>query len=398
MLRHSLPKQAANLEKNVQTPNKNVIFALISQKIMPVLEKIVISDFRNIELQDLDFSPNVNCISGNNGEGKTNLLDAIYYLSMTKSAFSTSDKFNFRHGVDEFSLSGTYRMENGLSSRFSMKISSKGEKKLRRDDKSYNKVSDHVGALPIVMVSPADISLVSESGEERRRFVNAVLSQMDREYMSAMQQYNRLLLQRNRMLKEMDPDRSLLEVIDMRMSALADPIYEARRKFVEDIRPVVSQYYKDVSGGSELVGIEYDSELSKASLDMLLEASYEKDRIMKYTTSGIQRDDFIFTMNGHPIRRYGSQGQQKSFLVSLKFAQYEIMKRNYGFAPILLLDDVFDKLDMGRISNLLQMVASNDFGQIFITDSNKVRMSGIVDRITKDRAYFDTVKGTFRRI
>ena len=398
MLRHSLPKQAANLEKNVQTPNKNVIFALISQKIMPVLEKIVISDFRNIELQDLEFSPNVNCISGNNGEGKTNLLDAIYYLSMTKSAFSTSDKFNFRHGVDEFSLSGTYRMENGLSSRFSMKISSKGEKKLRRDDKSYNKVSDHVGALPIVMVSPADISLVSESGEERRRFVNAVLSQMDREYMSAMQQYNRLLLQRNRMLKEMDPDRSLLEVIDMRMSVLAEPIYEARRKFVEDIRPVVSQYYKDVSGGSELVGIEYDSELSKASLDMLLEASYEKDRIMKYTTSGIQRDDFIFTMNGHPIRRYGSQGQQKSFLVSLKFAQYEIMKRNYGFAPILLLDDVFDKLDMGRISNLLQMVASNDFGQIFITDSNKVRMSGIVDRLTQDRAYYETVSGTFTRL
>ena len=365
---------------------------------MPVLEKIVISDFRNIELQDLEFSPNVNCISGNNGEGKTNLLDAIYYLSMTKSAFSTSDKFNFRHGADEFSLSGTYRMENGLSSRFSMKISSKGDKKLRRDDKAYNKVSDHVGTLPIVMVSPADISLVSESGEERRRFVNAVLSQMDREYMSAMQQYNRLLLQRNRMLKEMDPDRSLLEVIDMRMSALADPIYEARRKFVEDIRPVVSQYYKDVSGGSELVGIEYDSELSKASLDMLLEASYEKDRIMKYTTSGIQRDDFIFTMNGHPIRRYGSQGQQKSFLVSLKFAQYEIMKRNYGFAPILLLDDVFDKLDMGRISNLLQMVASNDFGQIFITDSNKVRMSGIVDRLTQDRAYYETVSGTFTRL
>ena len=192
--------------------------------------------------------------------------------------------------------------------------------------------------------------------------------------------------------------REGLEVIDMRMSALADPIYEARRKFVEDIRPVVSQYYKDVSGGSELVGIEYDSELSKASLDMLLEASYEKDRIMKYTTSGIQRDDFIFTMNGHPIRRYGSQGQQKSFLVSLKFAQYEIMKRNYGFAPILLLDDVFDKLDMGRISNLLQMVASNDFGQIFITDSNKVRMSGIVDRLTQDRAYYETVSGTFTRL
>ena len=365
---------------------------------MPVLEKIVISDFRNIELQELEFSPNVNCISGNNGEGKTNLLDAIYYLSMTKSAFATSDKFNFRHGCEEFSLSGTYRMENGLSNRFSMKISSKGDKKIRRDDKPYNKVSEHVGALPIVMVSPADISLVSESGEERRRFVNAVLSQMDREYMSAMQQYNRLLLQRNKMLKEMNPDRSLLEIIDMRMSALADPIYETRRKFVEDLKPIVSQYYKDVSGGSELVGIEYETELSKASLDMLLEASYDKDRIMKYTTSGIQRDDFIFTMNGHPIRRHGSQGQQKSFLVSLKFAQYEIMKRNYGFAPILLLDDVFDKLDMGRISNLLQMVASNDFGQIFITDSNKVRMAGIVDRLTQDRAYYETVSGTFSRL
>ena len=398
MIGHSLPKQAANLEKNVQTPNKNVIFALISQKNMPVLEKIVISDFRNIELQELEFSPNINCISGNNGEGKTNLLDAIYYLSMTKSAFATSDKFNFRHGTEEFSLSGTYRMESGLASRFSMKISSKGEKKLRRDDKPYNKVSEHIGALPIVMVSPADITLVSESGEERRRFVNAVLSQMDREYMSAMQQYNRLLLQRNKMLKEMNPDRSLLEVIDMRMSSFAEPIYNARKKFVEDLKPIVAQYYKEVSGGSELVDIEYDSELGKASLDMLLEASYEKDRIMRFTTSGVQRDDFIFTMNGHPIRRYGSQGQQKSFLVSLKFAQYEIMKRNYGFAPILLLDDVFDKLDMGRISNLLQMVASNDFGQIFITDSNKVRMSGIVDRLTQDRAYYETVSGTFAKL
>ena len=365
---------------------------------MPILEKIVISDFRNIQLQELVFSPNVNCISGNNGEGKTNLLDAIYYLSMTKSAFATSDRFNFRHGTDEFSVSGTYRMENGLSSRFSLKMSAKGEKKVRRDDKPYSKVSEHVGILPIVMISPADISMVSESGEERRRFVNAVLSQMDREYMSAMQQYNRLLLQRNRMLKEMDPDRSLLEVIDMRMTALAEPIYEKRKRFVDDLHPIVAQYYRMVSGDSEQVDIEYESELSKASLDQLLEASYEKDRILKHTTSGIHRDDFIFRMNGHPIRRYGSQGQQKSFLVSLKFAQYEIMKRNYGFAPILLLDDVFDKLDMGRISNLLQMVASNDFGQIFITDSNKVRMAGIVDGLTRDRAYFETVSGTFARL
>lgn len=364
---------------------------------MPVLEKIVISDFRNITLQEIEFSPNVNCISGNNGEGKTNLLDAIYYLSMSKSAFSSSDRFALRHGAEEMALSGVYLMENGTRSRFSLKMTSKGEKKMKRDDKPYQKISEHIGQLPVVMVSPADVSMVSESGEERRRFVNAVLSQMSREYMSTMQQYNRLLLQRNKMLKDLNPDRSLLEVIDMRMAALADPIYRARKKFVDELKSIVSEYYKAVSGDSEQVDIDYDTELDTAPLDQLLAGSYEKDRIMKHTTCGVHRDDFIFTMNGHPIRRYGSQGQQKSFLVALKFAQYEIMKKNYGFAPVLLLDDVFDKLDMGRISNLLQMVASNDFGQIFITDSNKVRMSGIVDGLTKDRAYFETVAGTFTR-
>ena len=365
---------------------------------MPIIEKIVISDFRNIQLQELEFSPNVNCISGNNGEGKTNLLDAIYYLSMTKSAFASSDKFNFRHGTEEFSIAGTYKMENGLSSRFALRMSSKGEKKVRRDDKPYGKVSEHVGVIPIVMVSPADISLVSESGEERRRFVNSVLSQMDKEYLSALQHYNRLLLQRNKILKDQGYDQSLLEVIDMRMSALADPIFHARKRFVEDLKPIVAQYYKAVSGGSEMVDIEYESGLFKAPLDQILASSYERDRIMKHTTSGIHRDDFAFRMNGHPIRRYGSQGQQKSFLVSLKFAQYEIMKQKYGFAPMLLLDDVFDKLDMGRISNLLQMVSGNDFGQIFITDSNKVRMAGIVDGLTQDRAYYDTLSGTFTRL
>ena len=365
---------------------------------MPVLEKIIISDFRNIELQELEFSPNINCISGNNGEGKTNLLDAVYYLSMTKSAFAASDKYTFRHGTEEFSIAGTYRMENGLSSRFALQTTAKGEKKIKRDDKPYSKVSEHVGVLPVVIVSPADVSMVSESGEERRKFVNAVLSQMDHEYLVALQQYNRLLLQRNKMLKDMNPDRSLLEVIDMRMAALADPVYKARRKFVDDLRPIVKEYYRLVSGGSEEVDITYETELDKAPLDEILAVSFEKDRALRYTSAGVQRDDFVFTMNGWPLRRHGSQGQQKSFLVSLKFAQYEIMKKSYGFAPLLLLDDVFDKLDMGRISNLLQMVSGKDFGQIFITDSNKVRMAGIVDALTQDRAYFETSAGTFKKI
>ena len=364
---------------------------------MPILEKIVISDFRNIELQELEFSPNINCISGNNGEGKTNLLDAIYYLSMTKSAFA-SDRFTYRHGTDELSLLGVYRMENGLSSRFALKMNANGDKKLRRDDKPYGRVSEHIGVLPIVMVSPSDISMVSESGEERRRFVNAVLSQMDAEYMSALQQYNRLLQQRNKMLKEPALDISLLEVIDMRMAMLAQPIHEKRLKFVESLKPIVSEFYATLSGGSEEVDIEYKSDLFKGPLDQIMASTIEKDRILKYTSTGIQRDDFIFKMKGELLREYGSQGQQKSFLVSLKFAQYELMKRNYGFAPLLLLDDVFDKLDMGRISNLLQMVSGSDFGQIFITDSNKVRMSGIVDGLTQDRAYFETVSGSFKRI
>lgn len=363
---------------------------------MPILEKITVADFRNIRLQELEFSPNLNCISGNNGEGKTNLLDAIYYLSMTKSAFSATDRYNFRYGTSSFSICGTYLMPNSLESRFSIQVDLTGEKKVRRDDKPYGKVSSHIGVLPVVMVSPEDISLISESGEERRRFVNSVLSQMDREYLVSLQQYNRLLQQRNRMLKDLQTDRDLLSVFDSRLQAYAEPVHEARKKFTDDIRPVISEYYRMLSGGSEQVDVRYRSDLEKGALADLLASSYEKDRILKYTSAGIQRDDFEFSMNGWPIRKCGSQGQQKSFLVSLKFAQYEIMKRCCGFAPLLLLDDVFDKLDMNRISNLLSMVSGSDFGQIFITDSNKVRMAGIVDRITEDRAYFEVSAGEFR--
>ena len=364
---------------------------------MPVLEKMMVSGFRNIEFQELEFSPNVNCISGNNGEGKTNLLDAVWYLSMTKSAFSSSDRFNFRYGSDEFSLSGTYRMENGLESRFAVRVTSGGEKRLLRDDKPYGRISEHIGVLPIVMVSPADTSLVSESGEERRKFVNSVLSQMDREYLSAVQQYNRLLLQRNRILKGVAPDRELLSVFDLRMAPYADYIFTARKRFAADISPIVSHYYKEVSGGREEVSITYNSDLDNGGLDEVLARSREKDMALRYTSVGVHRDDLVFTMDGYPIRRCGSQGQQKSFLVSLKFAQYDIMKKSYGFAPTLLLDDVFDKLDMKRIANLLSMVAGNEFGQIFITDSNKVRMASLVDSLTDDRAYFECSAGCFTR-
>ena len=350
---------------------------------MPVLKKIVVQDFRNIAFQELSFSPNVNCISGNNGEGKTNLLDAVYYLSMTKSSFPTPDRYNWRYGTDGFTLGGTYRMDGGLESRFSIKVTGEG-KKLVRDDKAYPRISEHIGILPVVMVSPGDISLVSDSGEERRRFANGVLSQMDRSYLAAVQTYNRLLAQRNRMLKEGTVDWDLMAVFDARMAAAAVPVHEGRKRLCEDLRPVIQSYYGLISGGGEEVSIDYRSDLSRGSLEEILQEHRDRDLALRFTTAGLQRDDFLFT-----------QGQQKSFLVSLKFAQYDIMREGFGYAPILLLDDVFDKLDMNRIGNLIGMVAGSGFGQIFITDSNKVRLSGIVDRITDDRAYFDTAGGVF---
>ena len=363
---------------------------------MPRLKKIVVQDFRNISFQEVEFSPNVNCISGNNGEGKTNLLDAIYYLSMTKSAFPTPDKFNYRYGTDSFTIGATCSMENGLDSRFSIRVSGEG-KKLVRDDKPVTRFSEHIGVLPVVMVSPGDISLISDSGEERRRLSNAVISQMDREYLAAIQSYNRVLAQRNKLLKEPSVDFGLLEVLDERLSSFAVPVFEGRRLFAEHMLEPVRKFYEMISGGNESVSIAYCSDLQKGSLEQLLARSRERDVMLRYTSVGLQRDDFVFSMNGHPIRRVGSQGQQKSFLVALKFAQYEIMGKSYGYNPVLLLDDVFDKLDMGRISNLVAMVAGNNFSQIFITDSNKVRLSSIVDAVTDESAYFVARGGAFTR-
>ncbi len=364
---------------------------------MAVLEKIVVQNFRNIELADLEFSANVNCISGGNGEGKTNLLDAVYYLSMTKSSSRSSDKDNFRYGTDSFSIAGTYLSDNRIESRYSIKVTSKGEKKLRRDDKPCPRVSEHIGRLPVVLVSPDDVSLVSDSGEERRRFLNVVLSQINGEYLSDMQQYNRLLGQRNILLKNQSADLTLLDIIDEKMSVCAERIFNARTSFADELSPVVAGFYSNLSGCKENVNIGYRSDQQCGLLVDLLKKNRSKDMALGYTTVGIQRDDLLFMMNEHLIRRTGSQGQQKSFLVSLKFAQYEIMKKHFGVPPILLLDDVFDKLDMDRTANLLSMVAGNEFGQIFITDSNKVRLSGIVDGITDDRAYFEADSGTFRR-
>lgn len=361
---------------------------------MSFLEKIVIQDFRNIELQELSFSPNVNCISGGNGEGKTNLLDAIWYMSMTKSAFAQSDTHNFRKGCSSFAISGLYRMDNGLQSRFSIGVGASG-KQIRRDERLYERISEHIGILPIVMVSPADTALISESGEQRRRFANSVISQMDAGYLSAVQNYNRILMQRNRALKDAAADSGLLESFDLMLARDGAVIYGKRAEFAHRLTPLVQKYYGRISGGREEVSIRYRSDLDRGPLEELLRDSRERDLVMHYTCTGVQRDEFVFTMNGMPLRQCGSQGQQKSFLVAVKFAQYEILRDSHDHPPMLLLDDLFDKLDMERVANLLEMVAGNDFGQIFITDSNKVRIKGILDRITAESRFYEAKGGAY---
>ena len=384
---------ASSYNKIAKVHKKIDIFALN----MAVLKKIVVQNFRNIELAELVFSANINCISGGNGEGKTNLLDAIYYLSMTKSAFNQPDKFCLRHGAETFSIAGTYSAPDSPDTRYSIRFTPGTEKKLKRDDKMYDKISSHIGEVPVVMVSPADVALVSESGEDRRRFLNQVLSQMDKICLSDMQQYNKLLAQRNQMLKTDSPDAQLMDIIDESLAYYGGRIFDARSRFIADLSPVVGKYYALLSGEKESVSVEYRSDLKKGDFIGRLRSSRQRDLALGFTSSGIQKDDMDFVMDGFPIKRCGSQGQQKSFLVSLKFAQYEIMKAHFGEPPALLLDDVFDKLDMSRTANLLSMVAGNDFGQIFITDSNKVRLSGIVNGLTEDRAYFEARSGRFEK-
>lgn len=364
---------------------------------MPILKKAALSDFRNIEFQELEFSPNINCISGSNGEGKTNLLEAIYYLSMTKSSQSVGDIQNYRYGSDGFTLRGDYTLENGLETRVVIRSDASG-KTLRRDDKPLRKASDHIGRFPTVMVSPYDSSLVSESGEQRRRFLNGVISQLDQEYLNSLLQYNKVLSQRNKLLKDSAVDFGLLEALDLNLAKYAEPVYKARKEFASRLLPIVERYYQALSSGKEKVGISYEGALDRGPLEQQLHNSLQRDLALHFTSIGVQRDELIFQMNGRPIRTYGSQGQQKSFLVALKFAQYELMRSLTGIAPTLLLDDVFDKLDLERISNLLEMVSKESFGQIFLTDCDRERLQRIVDKITSDRRYFVVTAGVFETI
>ena len=345
------------------------------------LNRIILRDFKNIREADVSFSPKVNYIYGSNGAGKTNLLDAVYYLSMTKSYFSSSDQYVYSHGADEADLCGYYQTDGGTEEKISAAVKRGGEKVVKRGVKPYARFSEHIGLLPVVMVSPLDTALINDSGDERRKYLNFILSQTDREYLRHIQHYNQLLLQRNRLLKDSPGQSLLLDTISERMEPHADYIHRSRKELCESLRPMVREFYASLSGGREDVDLSYRSDLDGASLTELFAREADKEQVLRYTTAGVQRDDIGFKLGGHPLRKVGSQGQQKSFLLAMKLAQFRFVRQIYGQTPILLLDDVFDKLDMRRVEELLGVVSTLDFGQIFLTDSNKVRLEQVTGSI-----------------
>ncbi|MFI3261302.1 MAG: DNA replication and repair protein RecF [Rikenellaceae bacterium] len=358
------------------------------------LEKINIVNFKNLVSISLNFCPNINCFTGLNGAGKTNIIDAIHYLSLCKSSVGLSDLQCVNHGKDFFLLEGEYCFVDEKIENITCSYSRSKGKVLKRANKEYQRLSEHIGLLPVVMISPSDVNLINDASEERRRFINSFISQIDKDYLSSLVRYNGLLAQRNKLLK--DPysiNYEVLEVIDMQMASFSDFIYKRRKEFIKDITPIVNSYYREISSDDKDIEIDYKSALESQSAQELFASIIEKDKIMGYTTAGIHRDNIDFKIDSYSIRKYGSQGQQKSFLIALKLAQFNIIANHKSFKPILLLDDIFDKLDLERVEKLINLVSEERFGQIFITDANKVRVENILSNIKGEYLSYVIDKG-----
>ncbi|MDX9727832.1 MAG: DNA replication/repair protein RecF [Bacteroidales bacterium] len=343
------------------------------------LARLELTNFKNYEEVTLEFSPGFNCFVGNNGVGKTNILDAVHYLSLTKSFFNSSDTLSIRHGEDYFMIKGTF-VTDGISDDLHCAFQKQKQKIFRINGKEYQRMSDHVGKYPVVMLSPADSTLITGSSEERRRFLNMIISQYDPPYLEAHMRYNKALMQRNRILRGSGNDVSgLLEIYDEQMAIEAEIIYQSRRKLTENLLPLFRSYYEKISGGAEKVSIRYRSHLCTGEYLRQLSESRGRDFALQYTTAGIHRDDLIFEIDGHSARTTASQGQQKSFIVALKLAKFSLISRMNGFAPALLLDDIFDKFDQTRVQEIIRLAGSGEFGQVFITDTQQDRIHRILD-------------------
>lgn len=366
------------------------------------LHELKLTNFKNCETADLLFSEKVNCFVGLNGAGKTNVLDSIYYLSFCKSFFGAADKLNIRHEQDFFAIHGTYRHEEKEDELVSCVQKRDAKKSFRFNKKEYDRLSDHIGKFPLVMISPYDADLINDGSDLRRKFIDGVISQFDPLYLNALLKYNRALLQRNMQLKQFAEtrtfDRELLRLWEDQLALNAADIHAKRHQFLEHFLPIFQHYYEMVSGGTEKVGVVYQSRLDEKPLEALFEANLQQDRHSGYTNVGIHKDDLEFSLDGHPLKRFGSQGQQKSFVVSIRLAQFEFNYQKIGYKPILLLDDIFDKLDDQRVMKLVRLVGDDHFGQVFITDTQQQRVEKLFEDTTINHKIFSVAKGQMQEI
>ena len=360
-----------------------------------ILKRISILNYKNLEQVELDFSPKMNCFIGQNGMGKTNLLDAVYYLSFCKSATNPIDSQNMMHHQDFFVIQGFYETELGDTEEIYCGMKRRQKKQFKRNKKEYTRLSDHIGFIPLVMVSPSDSELISGGSEERRRFMDVVISQYDKEYLEALIRYNKALQQRNTLLKnEQGFDEELMEVWEEMMAASGEVVYRKRCAFIEEFIPIFQTFYSQISQNKEEVGLVYESHAQQGNLVQLLKESRQRDQIMGYSLKGIHKDDLLMQLGDYPIKKEGSQGQNKTYLIALKLAQFDFLRRTGSHTtPLLLLDDIFDKLDASRVEQIVKLVAGDKFGQIFITDTNRDHLDKIMQKIEGEYKVFSVEGG-----
>lgn len=360
------------------------------------LQKISVINFKNYSEAELSFSNTVNAFTGNNGAGKTNILDAIHYLSLCKSYFNPIDSQQIKQGEDLFMIQGTFQKDE-KDELIYCGLKRNQKKKFKRNKKEYQRLADHIGIFPLVMISPNDISLIIEGSEERRRFIDNVISQTDSHYLDELIIYNKSLLNRNALLKQISVsgkyDTALMEIYDEQLILSGNKIFEKRKSFMIEFRDIFNKHYQYLSEDAEQVELVYDSPLLTSSFSEILRKNSERDRILERTSSGIHKDELSFTIHGMVLKKFGSQGQQKSFLIALKLAQYTFLHKQKGFEPLLLLDDIFDKLDDARTKKLMKMVSDKDFGQIFITDTSRKRIEDIFSTLKVPVNIVDIDKG-----
>ena len=357
-----------------------------------ILEKLSIINYKNIAEATLTLSPKTNCFIGHNGAGKTNVLDAVYFLSFCHSASNPSDAQVIRHGQDFLMLEGNYDDGEPVSVTCGMK---RGQKKhFKRNKKEYRRLSEHIGLIPIVLVSPADTYLIDGGSEERRRLMDVVIAQTDTLYTDTLNRYNKALQQRNTLLKQdEEPDPEMMDIFEEQMALTGESIYRSRAAFAEALTPLFQQYYERIAGGRERVALSYVSHCQRGPLLEVIRRDRWKDRAIGYSLHGVHRDDLEIMLDGHPMKREGSQGQQKTFVIALKLAQFELTRQTRRTTPLLLLDDIFDKLDAQRVEQIVNLVSGDDFGQIFITDTNREHLDKILAASSHDYKIFQIDDG-----